>query len=214
MTKSISLSKLASHINTQLQNDWPGWANEIAQGSDRVAALVSATLVDELLANLLQGFFIDTTGLPNPDRLAPPRDFARRIDLAFALGQLPLDLYQDLNTIRHIRNVFAHALQGVTFQTPEIAQACTQLRLPADTLPEMWLQELTPRLAFLITAIHAALDIKMRIQTVKHQDLPTNELYRTRWKTPVEPGEAPMSNPFWHLDPQGRTAQDTDEEQP
>lgn len=39
---------------------------------------------------------------------------------------------------------------------------------------------------------------------VSHRELPDSTLYRPRWQTPANPGDRPMDNPFWHLDPEGR----------
>lgn len=204
MTQPIGLSRLASHLNAQLQHDWPGWSEEISQGSDRVAALVGTTLLDELIGTLLQGFFIDTAGMPNAERLTPPHDFRPRIDLAFALGLIPRDLYHDLDRIRQIRNVFAHALHGVSFQTTEIAHVCTTLKLPADVLLAEWLPELTPRLQFLIAVVYAGMELQVRIMDVKHCEVPTNEYNRPRWNPPEDPSQQTMGLPFWKLDPEGK----------
>jgi hypothetical protein len=50
--------------------------------------------------------------------------FAGKIILGYALGLYSEQVREDLQTIRHIRNGFAHSIGNVDFTTPEIAEAC------------------------------------------------------------------------------------------
>lgn len=105
MAKKQSLRGLTQELNAEQLQDWAGWIAEIKTSSDRAAALLGTTLLDELLAALLRGAFVDEAAIANrdyrpsatlfgPDR--PLSSFSAKIALAYALGLLPTDLYEDL----------------------------------------------------------------------------------------------------------------------
>ena len=58
----------------------------------------------------------------------PLSSFSSRIDMAFALDILSAQLRDDLNTIRAIRNTFAHSKSILHFNDPAIAEQCRKLR--------------------------------------------------------------------------------------
>ena len=49
--------------------------------------------------------------------------------MAYLLDLINKDQYDDLNLIRKIRNSFAHQLDAVTFDFPEIKSRCSHLKL-------------------------------------------------------------------------------------
>jgi hypothetical protein len=79
--------------------------------------------------------------------------FSRKIELGYALTIYGRQTKSNLNTIRHIRNAFAHAKIPVTFDTPEVAAVCAQLEILPILAPRVVRKEpikpdLTPRLLF------------------------------------------------------------------
>ncbi len=99
--------------------------------SDRAAAIIAATrLDDELKKAIGRRLMASTDGhaeLFGPDH--PLGSFSSRIRIAAALGAIGATTRSDLNWIRHIRNVFAHAQTSVHFETPEVRDACLQLSM-------------------------------------------------------------------------------------
>lgn len=66
--------------------------------------------------------------------------FQAKIRMAYALNLFGEATYAELNLIREIRNVFAHAAHGVRFSTPRIARHCSKLKLPqAKPLPIIYI---------------------------------------------------------------------------
>lgn len=211
MPKKPSINTLIDRYNANLTADHQGWIGEMKAGSDRVAAIVGATLLDEQLRDLLLAFFVDerTLGkneaqpwarLFGPDGALGPA--ASRSTLALALGLIPKDLYDDLQIVRRVRNVFAHGLHGLNFQHPEVAGACHELKIVRDALPQEWHPDLTPRMTYILTVVITAIELDQRTSLgPPRREVPDNTLYRMRWDVERLPGKAPMAIPFRGLDP-------------
>lgn len=98
---------------------------------DRAAALVASTLLEHALEEAISGHFapIDPNDIRrlfegDNEREGTLGSFYAKIWLAYALGVFGKQILDDLNMIRHIRNVFAHSPIDVTFDTPDIGGAC------------------------------------------------------------------------------------------
>jgi hypothetical protein len=63
------------------------------------------------------------------DEASPLRRFSAKIRLGYALGLFGDGLKSNLDLVRMIRNVFAHALSPVHFSTPEVMGACAHLTM-------------------------------------------------------------------------------------
>ena len=60
----------------------------------------------------------------------PLQPFSSRIHLGYALGSYGVDVYQDLRTIKDIRNAFAHAAEDIHFTTTGVSDLAEILNLP------------------------------------------------------------------------------------
>lgn len=103
---------------------------EMHTGSDRVAAILGSALVENELLHLLETRFWD-----EGDRKAlfhnggaPLRTFSSRILIAKAVGLVSATMADELNRVREIRNMFAHALLSVDFAHPEVDAYCEGLK--------------------------------------------------------------------------------------
>jgi DNA-binding MltR family transcriptional regulator len=54
------------------------------------------------------------------DSFRPLNSFSSKIVMAYALGIISVDLYEELEKIRHIRNQFAHSSGILHFGSPEV----------------------------------------------------------------------------------------------
>ncbi len=61
---------------------------------------------------------------------------AAKTQIAHAIGFIDDDEYHDLRIIHRIRNKFAHIPNQTSFQTPEIADRCNELKY-GKMLPEL-----------------------------------------------------------------------------
>lgn len=103
---------------------------EFMRESDRGVALVSAAMIDDLLGRCIRAFLLDR---PETERLlngfnAPLGTLSARTAAAFALGLLHERDYRDCETIRKVRNEFAHNVH-VKFTDQKITDLCSNLWL-------------------------------------------------------------------------------------
>jgi len=112
--------------------EWPAFAQEFQDETDRAAAVLGAAWLDVRLQRLLQNFLVDDPKVIAPlfEALGPLDAFGPRIRLAYSLGLISRMSFDDLVLIKDIRNAFAHNLHGLTFSDPQIARACSRLQTP------------------------------------------------------------------------------------
>jgi DNA-binding MltR family transcriptional regulator len=106
--------------------------------SHRSFAIISSARAERALERTLIAHFpkLDAyTFEMLASRAGPLSSFFSKIHLAFALGLLDSKTRNNLEIIRKIRNVFAHAPKAVSFQTSLIVKECHKLTVskPADT---------------------------------------------------------------------------------
>lgn len=119
----------------QHAEDLASFVKEIQEETDRGLPLVGAALIDEKLLNTLEAFFVEGKSaeklLSAPN--APLGTFSSRIDACYSLALIDKFEYQEIGLIRKIRNEFAHARHGLSFENDKIKGLCTSLQSP---LPE------------------------------------------------------------------------------
>ncbi|MBL28065.1 MAG: hypothetical protein CMM50_11025 [Rhodospirillaceae bacterium] len=104
--------------------------NAVVNQSDRGAALVIASMLDDTIRMALAAKFRplnsdDYGDLFDPDR--PLGTFSARINLAYALRLCDKREKRNLHTIREVRNAFAHTMRPITFKTVEVERLCSFL---------------------------------------------------------------------------------------
>ena len=125
-TKIPVPSQLKSHVH---------WADhlvtEFTKETDRAAVILATSIFESRLDTLLRRTFAPTTNdqdelLDGP--LAPLSNLSSKIDAAYRLGLISLRFARDLHTIRRIRNLFAHNLEGCTFEQSSVKIKVEELR--------------------------------------------------------------------------------------
>jgi len=109
--------------------DLARFVEELKQETDRGLPLVGAALIDEKLLETLQSFFCNdkSSGKLLTNGNAPLGTFSSRIEACFALGLIDEFEYKEISLIRKVRNKFAHAKHGISFQTEEVRGLCSTL---------------------------------------------------------------------------------------
>jgi DNA-binding MltR family transcriptional regulator len=103
------------------------------QPNDRGAALIASAAVEMSLSHFIESWIVpdlnsdEENGLFGSD--APLSSFSDKIKVAYAFGLIDKDLRENLETLRLIRNAFAHSILAIDFKTEEIAKACENLTL-------------------------------------------------------------------------------------
>lgn len=103
---------------------------EIAQGSDRVTAIVGGALIEEILTRVLRSSLRpDEKQLDQAFKLSGPfSSFSAKIDMGYLTGIYGELVHKDLHCVRRIRNAFAHQLKA-TFRTQKVADLAKNLFL-------------------------------------------------------------------------------------
>lgn len=130
-----------------------GMVETYATESDRAAAVLGASFIDARLQEMLHQYMVaeqTVADLFSGDR--PLATFSARISLAYALGLLPLNIREDLDRIRRIRNHFAHHPDAVSFSVSPARDLCRTLAaIRSDPLKTPIAERWPPRRQFLVT---------------------------------------------------------------
>lgn len=113
---------------------WRHWSllyeNEFAQESDRAAVILSASMLDQVLENILRSH-LSATSSTDDDLFdhanAPLSTFSSRVNMCQRLGLISPKLCRDLHIIRRIRNQFAHNITGCTFESSGVRNRILEL---------------------------------------------------------------------------------------
>ena len=114
--------------------------DELKTQTDRGIAVITAAVLDELLQMLLIARFIKL-GSQHKEALfdkigAPLSSFSAKIELAFALGVISNEARLALHLVRDVRNKFAHRIEPLTFDHPEVAKLMeTRAPQSVNTMP-------------------------------------------------------------------------------
>ena len=111
-------------------NELEAAVKEFTGGSDRVAAIMASALVEHHLMSAIRTALVDSfdDNALFHDQGAPFGTFKARIVAGRALGLYDKHMAEDLDTIRDIRNQFAHALLSIDFENQHLADRCMSLR--------------------------------------------------------------------------------------
>lgn len=106
-----------------IQVEWHRVIDELEHESDRGVAMIAAAYLDTALRTLLESSLAG--GQTVADKLfnspnAPLGTFSSRIAMAYGLGHIGPHYFAALESIREIRNAFAHFRRTLTFEDPEI----------------------------------------------------------------------------------------------
>jgi len=124
MNKKKSIEK---HPHDQQLNKF---ADQFAKESDRAKVILSASMLETALDNLIRARLVPTPS--SEDSLldgayAPLSSFSAKIDMANRLGLVSTKFARDLHLIRRIRNEFAHDIESCDFGDTAIHNRCMEL---------------------------------------------------------------------------------------
>jgi DNA-binding MltR family transcriptional regulator len=138
--------------------------NGMGDKSDRDVALALAAYIDDALHAMYRRLLLDE-GKPNGTFIqsllkgyGPLSNLSARIDMAYALGWLGPRVRARLDTIRDVRNQFAHHYKIDSFEHSDVAGKCDKLR--PDLQMDHW--NLSRRQVFIVTALRLASAIMVR----------------------------------------------------
>lgn len=109
--------------------------NSFYKETDRGAALMAGSIIDEILKEIILKFLSDKKeSLSLVDGFnAPLGTFSSRILAAYSLGLIEEVEYFEIESIRKIRNLFGHSWADTDFNTPKIKAQIQKLPFQEDT---------------------------------------------------------------------------------
>jgi DNA-binding MltR family transcriptional regulator len=99
---------------------------ELQGQTDRGAAVIAGSMLEEMLRILLVQRMTPLSNRRHDaifGKMAPLSSFSAKIEMALALGVITENFYYQLHAIREVRNRFAHQIEGLTFDHPDIQKA-------------------------------------------------------------------------------------------
>jgi mannitol operon repressor len=156
---------------------------EFQNETDRGTALVACAYLDDILCSMLTKFLVDDKKLVDAmlGHRGPLGTFSSRIDATYLLGLIRRDQFGDLNTIRKIRNEFAHSHGPRSFDFAPISEFCRSFqqiaaaeRFRAD-MSSLQQQILIDRFKsnrekFIGNVVHLMTGLMLRASAAKHQE--------------------------------------------
>jgi hypothetical protein len=104
---------------------------ELNGQTDRGAAIIAASVIEELLAVIIQKRLLPLTSDLRRSLFertnAPLSSFSAKIDLGLLLGLYSASAAKHLHILRECRNKFAHRIEALTFDHPEITKIMAPL---------------------------------------------------------------------------------------
>ena len=103
---------------------------------DRAAAIIEVTNLETELENAIRSKMVSLNNTEHGEIFTGQgalATFGARIKIAYALGIFGKQTRKDLETIRAIRNAFAHCRKPLFFHTEEVAGVCALLTVVART---------------------------------------------------------------------------------
>ena len=158
-------------------------------GAERALAIT----VSALLERALEACIISALKWPTAEKEAnkevkglfygegPLSSFSAKIKIGYALGLYGKVVRDDLDTIREVRNAFAHSTAHIDFRTAAVAVVCSRLRLFESIMPdETTSQSQTPAARFaVISQALTGLFLQAAHEPELREKLP---LFGTTWK--------------------------------
>ena len=109
-------------------NDYNDFQKNYEGESDRSVVILAASFLEQALEDYIRTKLVEA---PPVSRLfegyAPLSTFAAKIDIAFALGLIPVHVHDDLRTIKKLRNLFAHKPDSLSFSSSQVTDICRNL---------------------------------------------------------------------------------------
>ena len=150
---------------------------EFQDNSDRAAAILSVSLLDAQLEDILTAFGADDNLMADilkPDQ--PLGSLGARRRLCLALGLISPDEASELSILGKIRNEFAHKLHGLAFNVDPIAGWVQSLQVPPRVFPRFQFED-RPRFITSVAFMNLLLSWRLQAaETAKRTSAPKAEI--------------------------------------
>jgi hypothetical protein len=150
-------------------------------GSDYAVAIIGASMIERALEVAILSRFVVLTKdqrsrLFAYEQKGPLADFAARSRFGAALGLFGADTFEDLEKIRTIRNLFAHATTLHKFSDEAIAAACADFKVLTFVFredPAGWpIHTYSPKDNYVTVCIAISGRLRGRLENASEDDAP------------------------------------------
>lgn len=177
--------------------DLSKFVDELRRETDRGLPLVGAALIDEKLPEALNAFLVRGKAAERllSDNNGALGTFSSRIDACFALGLIDEFEHQEISLIRKVRNEFAHAKHGLSFQSEPVKGLCSNLKSDLPMGANYPIND--PRFRFTNAVVCMVLRLFYRPNWVEKERRPLKEWVArdaTRWRS-IEEEQPPEGVP-------------------
>lgn len=140
--------------DTLTSEAWEEFRLRYESSDDRTCAILCSSYIDDLLHSIVADTLLGNKKARNGllSDMMPLSTFSARINLAYCLNIIPHTVFSDLNSIRRIRNSFAHQVSDLSFSRDPIRGQCMGLIFPGEYLAgDLSYLENDPRQYFVFT---------------------------------------------------------------
>jgi DNA-binding MltR family transcriptional regulator len=163
---------------THTQEQVAAFLKELKSQTDRGTAIIAAAVLDDLLQILLTARFVELSGERHDGLFkktgAPLSSFSSKIEVCFAVGLLSNEARLAMHLIREVRNEFAHRIEQITFDHPNVAtkietRMLDSIKKLAKSNREMFIDSFSA-VALIIYSTLSASNIRIESLEATHQD--------------------------------------------
>jgi mannitol operon repressor len=148
---------------------------EMDKESPRGVVLISCATIHDLLGRLIELFLVNHEAVEAllDGRFSPLGTFSARISAAVSLGLISDAEYRDCETLRKIRNAFAHDVK-VSFTEQRVKDLCKNLRFFGDTYMN---RKIDTEGVLRLSAVAIMQELVNRMYTVSQRQLPVQSWF-------------------------------------
>ena len=108
---------------------------EISKQTDRGAALIATAYLEERLGGAIKARLVPDTTIEGHffKGIGPLASLSAKIDMGYLLGVYEQDVRRSLQTVKDIRNAFAHRPEPMDFKTQKIKDLCSNIDISLQT---------------------------------------------------------------------------------
>jgi hypothetical protein len=168
------MSKSKTHSQAQVA----AFLEELKSQTDRGTAVIAAAVLDDLLEILLTARFVELSGERHDGLFkkigAPLSSFSSKIETCFAVGVISNEARLAMHLIREVRNEFAHRIEQITFDHPDVAakietRVLQSIKKIGKNNREMFIDTFSA-VALIIYSTLSAADIRIKSLEATHQE--------------------------------------------
>lgn len=133
---------IKNHPNTELAKrelekieEFQDFRTSLMSETDRGSVLMAAAFIEDKLLQMLQDFMVENESIQKKifEGNGVLATFSSKIQVAYLLGLIPKNIFDDLNILRRLRNDFAHNAKPISFKTDYIKDRCEALQVVSKT---------------------------------------------------------------------------------